>query len=203
MSSDIELIGEELTFVSSNKHLICREIVDKVETSKQGDKMVSDHFIETVIENGHTYRNITFDSMLTLKYKRKNSNAINEYQNKPWKFTLPLLDPRVLLDIETNQDSKDVKLVFMIENPTTRIFSFAVNLVENQNFQITGTKTQNLSVLPYTRQKVEFHAVPLASGWVNLPQLTVYDLNYRVNLPTLLVTDKAQTHNREIFIHIQ
>lgn len=203
LSSDIELIGEELTFVSSNKHLICREIVDKVETSKQGDKMVSDHFIETVIENGHTYRNITFDSMLTLKYKRKDSNAINEYQNKPWKFTLPLLDPRVLLDIETNQDSKDVKLVFMIENPTTRIFSFAVNLVENQNFQITGTKTQNLSVLPYTRQKVEFHAVPLASGWVNLPQLTVYDLSYRVNLPTLLVTDKAQTHNREIFIHIQ
>lgn len=202
LDSEVELLSDDITYASSNKHLICHELSDNCKVSNQGNRMVSDHFIETVIENGHTYRNITFDSMLRLNYKRKNAEAINEFQNKPWKFTLPLLDPRVLLDIETYDESKDCKLIFMVENPTTRIFSFALNLVENQNFQITGTKVQNLSVLPYTRQKIEFHAVPLASGWVNIPQLSVYDLNYRVNLPTLLVTDKAQTHNREIFIHI-
>lgn len=203
LKTEIELLSEKISFVSCNKEILCKELLGKVSSQTKGNKMMSDHIIETAIENGRTYRNITFDSMLIIKYKRKRSGKIQEYHNKPWKFNLPLLDPRVLLDLETSEASKDLKLIFMIENPTSKLFSFAVNLIENQNFQVSGSKVQNVSILPCTRHKIEYHAVPLGSGWLNIPQLTVYDLNFRVNLPTLVVTDKAQVHNREIFVHIQ
>lgn len=202
LESEVELLSESITFVSSNKHMVCKELEEKSSINKEENRIEAKHLIETVIEDGHTYRNITFDSMLSLKYKRKSTEDSSEYLNKPWKFTLPLLDPRVLLDITVNEETNDFKLIFMIENPTARIFSFALNLIENQNFQVSGPKVQNISALPCTRQKIEYHAVPLATGWLNLPQLNVYDLNYRVNLPTLLVTDKGRSQNREILVYI-
>ncbi|CCH40761.1 hypothetical protein BN7_295 [Wickerhamomyces ciferrii] len=208
---DLELIDETIVFKTTDDDMMINEFKDKLVTSRENDenqdKLISNHYIGTsIIKDGTNYRNINFNSNLVVRYKRLNSDTVLQtFKNKIWKFSLPLLDPRVLLDVErpTNEDN-NIKLIFMIENPTSRIFQFQLTLTDNSNFQITsGVKTQNVSILPITRQKFEFNLIPMNNGLLSLPQLTVYDLNYRVNLPTLLVSDEVQLKNKEIYINIE
>jgi tetratricopeptide (TPR) repeat protein len=201
---DVKVLEDSLTLKSYNEHVICRELTDQHEKNIKDAKIESYHYVETVIDDGHTYRNVSFEAVLALKWKREDSEVVNDYIHEPWKLSLPLLDPRVLLDVNTNDDNNDLILTYLIENPTSRVFSFSTSLIENQNFQVTGTKSLNqLSVLPCTRQAVVFHATPLASGWLQLPQLKVYDLNYRVNLPTLPITERAQSHKQEVYVKVE
>lgn len=206
LSSDIEILHDSIEFKPAKEIMSCNEISElyhyKNHNNNNNDKRFeSNHFFETTIQ-GHSVRSIQFDSVLKIKWKRIDSDIIYEFINEAVKLTLPLLDPRVLLDIKINKDKNDLKLNFMIENPTTKIFNFSFNLIENNNFQITGTKSMNISILPFTRQVLSYHAIPLAFGWLSLPQFKVQDLTYKVSLPTLLVTSIAQTNNNEIYINI-
>lgn len=200
---DLELIANDLTLDVENPGLKCEILSDMAKVKHHSQKIECDHYFETVINDGHTYRNVTFDATLVLKWKRQGSETINEYRHESRKLSLPLLDPRVLLNVEPSEENNDLKLVYMLENPTTRVFSFSTTLIENQNFQCTGTKSlSQVSVLPCTRQSIVFHATPLATGWVQLPQLRVYDLNFRVSLPTLPISDLAQSHKSEVYVKI-
>lgn len=200
---EISVLEDELGIKSLNEHVICREITADRNWKKTEGKIISDHFVETVIADGHTYRNIGFEATLRMKWQRKGCDDVDEYIHEKWKLSLPLLDPRVLLDVETNEENNDLVLNYLIENPTSRVFSFSTNMIENQSFQVSGTKSLNqLSVLPCTRQPLVFHATPLTAGWLQLPQLKVYDLNYRVNLPTLPISDTAQSHKQEVYVRV-
>lgn len=200
----IKVFDDTLHLKSGNEHVLCREIVDNYrQRTKDAGDIESDHYIETVINDGHTYRNIAFEAVLSLKWQREGSDTVNEYIHEKWKLSFPLLDPRVLLDIDANDKNNDLVLTYLIENPTSRIFAFSTTLIENQAFQVSGTKSlSHLSVLPCTRQAIVFHVTPLSTGLLQLPQLKVYDLDYRVNLPTLPITDIARAHKQEVFVQI-
>lgn len=216
LKADVEVVDEELIVKSENDKVGCFEESEWKKTERIDNKLISSHYLETEILDGHTHRNIQLEVLFKLKYKRVGSDVVSAYVNDPWKLTLPLLDPRVLLSIQ-KLEGNQLELTFMIENPTSKLFSFSTGLLENTHFTLlSGTKQlPNVSVNPLERQLIKFTLALNSEGktaaaggggggttWHQLPQLRVYDINYRVNLPTLPITDSppTQTHKGEIYL---
>ncbi len=117
-----------------------------------------------------------------------------------WDVTLPLADPRVVVVPSVQRDT--VLLRFVIENPTPRIFSFTTQLVADPAHPWTYVDALNLvpsvqpafPVLPFLQHAIDFYAVapPPAPAGVRLPQLRVFDVNYKVALPVLAATANVE-----------
>lgn len=211
LKTPLNIINEELIVKAENEQIKINEFKDLKKEEKIDNKLISSYYLDTEILDDHTYRNVQLEVKFQFNYKREDSDELSTYVNEPWKLSLPLLDPRVLLSIE-NLNNKNLKLVFILENPTSKVFSFSTSLLENRHFNlISGTKQiSNLTINPLEKEiipfEIQLNTSEATSKWHQLPQLRVYDVNYRVNLPTLIATDtkeiQTQTHKGDIFIFI-
>ncbi|CAH6723068.1 hypothetical protein CLIB1444_12S03532 [[Candida] jaroonii] len=159
-------------------------------------------------KNGISQRNVTMVINADIQWARP-QGTINHYQTPEYEILLPLTDPRVLLDIEQHQ--QNVKLKYIIENPTPRIFQFQTKLVdENERFVWNFEESQTplvlnkFPVLPFNRFIIEYQtSYNSTEELIQLPQLKVFDLQYKVSLPTLPVSNDIIIKENILYIKKQ
>lgn len=99
-------------------------------------------FILDVTNNDAVERRVAnADALLTLKWRRttaknKGEDSYNFFDLPILKLTFPLLEPRVLLDVESTS-SDLVHLVYYIENATSHILTFSVTLDLNTDMSLS------------------------------------------------------------------
>ncbi|KAK9477134.1 Gryzun, putative trafficking through golgi-domain-containing protein [Lipomyces japonicus] len=89
-------------------------------------------------------RNTNADAKLSLTWRRTStdddnddeSNSLNKFFLPMFKLTFPLLEPRVLLDVESTS-SELVHLIYYIENVTSHILTFSVTLDLNNEMSLS------------------------------------------------------------------
>lgn len=158
-------------------------------------------------KNGISQRNVTMVINADIQWKRP-QGTINHYKTPEYEILLPLTDPRVLLDIEQHQQT--VKLKYIIENPTPRIFQFQTKLVdENDRFVWNFEESMNITpmvlnkfpVLPFNQFVIEYQGTYNSTEeLIQLPQLKVFDLQYKVSLPTLPVSNDIIIKDNILYI---
>ncbi|KAK9365001.1 Gryzun, putative trafficking through golgi-domain-containing protein [Lipomyces kononenkoae] len=101
------------------------------------------NFIIDVTNNDATEKRIaTADAQLRLSWRRTNmgsdSNEMvdNSFTLPTLKLTFPLLEPRVLMDVESTSSEK-VHLVYFIENATSHLLTFSVTLDLNNDMSLS------------------------------------------------------------------
>ncbi|CCE86758.1 Piso0_005268 [Millerozyma farinosa CBS 7064] len=151
-------------------------------------------------KSGFSHRNVTVKFSATIDWKRKGSEDINSSNTHKWDVALPLSDPRVILVAEKLEENR-FKMKYVIENPTSRIFNFSTHLItENLNAEwhfddirnLAPLQQESMPVLPFNRHSIVYYAsVSTEAGLklLKLPSFKVFDVNYRVSLPTLVTTD--------------
>lgn len=122
----------------------------------------------------------------------------------------------MLLHSAVTKDGKTV-LKYVIENPTSRIFTFTTSLTTeesalrgvNWKFEddsnIVPLKQGAFPVLPFSRHEMVFTGTyevdeDEAIEQVELPQMHVYDLNYKVSLPTLPVSESVVARAERLYM---
>ncbi|KAK9485565.1 Gryzun, putative trafficking through golgi-domain-containing protein [Lipomyces starkeyi] len=84
----------------------------------------------------------TADAKLTLSWRRTNMDSgsaekkDNSFTLPTLKLTFPLLEPRVLMDVESTS-SENVHLVYFIENATSHLLTFSVTLDLNNDMSLS------------------------------------------------------------------
>lgn len=201
LSSSIDIISTNINIKSMNPEvqLDCLGLTVPQVHALPEPQTFSRSFV-TTSKTGFTHRNVVVSSVGTIFWKRKNSEIINEFKSIYWEVTLPLADPRVLLMVKKGDDDSVWNLHYVIENPTPRIFSFSTQLLDEQDSGWGYIDELNLvpfvqppfPVLPFLRHAIDFYAKYGGSKeekMVKLPQLKVFDINYKVGLPTLSVSE--------------
>lgn len=200
----LEIVLHQFSIKTRNPGLIV-ELIDQADSVT--DSTITQLFT-TRSKHGFSHRNITIVASVQIRWKRQGKEAmVNEYESKDWEIVLPLSDPRVLLLLakdDTKEASNYARFRYIVENPTPRIFTFTTHLSDEDNDgsvlwdfdddrNIVGLKQLAFPVLPFTRHEVEFFGKYTVSNdgvtSIRLPQFKVYDVNYRIWLPTLSVTD--------------
>lgn len=155
-----------------------------------------------------SHRNVLVSTSVVIEWKRPGQHErTNFFETEEWEIALPLSDPRVLLEIE-EEDTQSVKLKYILENPTPRIFTFTTLLAPNETTDGTSwdvSDTRNtlpleqpaFPVLPFNRHTMVYYCrCSNESETVDLPRFKVYDVHFKVFLPTLAVTRKARVVNK-------
>ncbi|CDK29678.1 unnamed protein product [Kuraishia capsulata CBS 1993] len=195
--------GISCIIVKSDKHIDPRKL-------QNGETKFQFHFVSEVLD-GQPKRNVQLEATLLFKYRvldptksEEEQALVSKFRTVPWKIALPQTDPRVVLDVtplESSAEAHPYELNYVIENPTPRIFQFSTSLADNSNFTVSGLRNQTFSVLPFMKQELKYRAIPIGEGWLKLPEFKVYDLNYKVNLPTLVATPEAKaSDNGDIYL---
>lgn len=203
--------GECLEVISTKytiKSKIPEVVVDVVDPN--GDMF--QRLFTTKSKNGVSHRNANVIVSATIEWRRSKSQETNTFETEEWEILLPLSDPRVLLQVEkVESQPKSVKFKYVIENPTPRIFSFSTKLIdENERFIWTFEDDRNLlplqqpkfPVLPFNRFLMEYYGQYNLSGEevIQLPLFKVYDVQYKVSLPTLpVVNDISIRDNNTLY----
>lgn len=168
----------------------------------------SKQLFSTKSKNGISQRNITMVVSANIQWSRENINIANTYTTQPWEIVLPLTDPRVLLTIEP-QSENTVRFKYIIENPTPRIFVFQTKLFDDNErfiwhfepkdnmYPLTITK---FPVLPFNDFIIEYiGSFNSMDKLVQLPQMKVFDLQYKVVLPILPVSPNLVINGGKLF----
>lgn len=187
--------------------------VNTLEETEQNQLTSSQQF---VVNSRHrfSHRLVAFVASAVYTWARGENGAENEFETDEFEFNLPLQDPRVLL---FSAETKDLKttLKYVIENPTSRIFTFTttMNTEEsalrgvNWNFDdkanIVPLKQGAFPVLPFSRHEMVFTGsitTEDTTGPIELPKLQVYDLNYKVSLPPLPVAKNVFAKEDSLYL---
>lgn len=192
--SDLEIKLVEYLFKSANLELK----VEPVGEAVVGD-VVLDQSFTTRSVNGFSHRNAPVTISLVIYWNRI-GGPTNEFRPTDFEAVLPLSDPRVLVtiseDVSEDLTTKTVTLTYILENPTPRIFTFTTNLlVEDEPDWVFADrvpfKQPAFPVLPFSQHVIEFKGVFIGDEKVvKLPAFKVFDVQYKVGLPSLPVTDK-------------
>ncbi|CCE85650.1 Piso0_005268 [Millerozyma farinosa CBS 7064] len=184
-------------FMEPNNPELAIEEVNEATVSRPN---VITQMFTTRSKSGFSHRNVTVKFFATIDWKRKGSEDINSSNTHKWDVALPLSDPRVILVME-KLDGNRFKMKYVIENPTSRIFNFSTHLLtENLNAEWHFDEVKNLAplqqasipVLPFNRHSIVYYASVSSEAdpkLLKLPVFKVFDVNYRVSLPTLVTTD--------------
>lgn len=150
-------------------------------------------------------------------YKRKGSSVESSYETEEEEIDITLHDPRVLLQVYV-VDGK-VHLEYMIENPTSRIFTFSSALTTDKAMG-QGTiwefederneaplKLPITPVLPFSQHKIEYYGTYVDDSekpeLICLPQLEVHDMHYKVNLPTVALQSNVRVTESGMVIELE
>lgn len=197
----VEITQAEIFVKSKNP-----EIVVEWESSPLQKPGLFEQLFLTSSKHRFTHRNVKVMANASLGWKRKDQEIQNTYETEEWEITLPLQDPRVLLLAE-KRAGREVVLKYTVENPTPRILTFTTTMV-TEHTPLSGTvwnfdshenivpqKQKAFPVLPFSQYKMTFvgtYEVDEDTAEVELPQLEVYDVNYKVSLPTLPLEDSIR-----------
>lgn len=206
-SSELEILLYELNVRTKNPELI----IDLVKKSTRDAQCISQLFT-TRSKHGLLHRNVSVLTSVIINWRRKGSTTeganVNVFQSEESEIVLPLSDPRVLLSAsEDLQAENGMKIKYIIENPTPRIFTFNTQLEADERWVFSDTrnifpfKHQMLPVLPFSKQVIEYYGrcVEHQNGAFKLPQLKVYDVNFKVSLPTLSVCDEITLKDKAFY----
>lgn len=212
---NLEIVLHQFSIKTKNPGLIVESVESSADSSNSGS--IITQLFTTRSKHGFSHRNISIVVSVQIKWKRTSGDAVNEYESKDWEIVLPLSDPRVLLSL-TKDDAKEgsnyARFKYIIENPTPRIFTFTTHLSDEENDgsvlwefnddrNIVEVKQLAFPVLPFTRHVVEYYGNYTVSNdgikSVRLPQFKVYDVNYRIWLPTLSVTDSVSVADTGLY----
>ncbi|KAJ8099394.1 Gryzun, putative trafficking through golgi-domain-containing protein [Lipomyces tetrasporus] len=101
------------------------------------------NFIIDVTNNDPMEKRIaTADAKLTLSWRRTNMDTgsdekeYNSFTMPTLKLTFPLLEPRVLMDVQSTS-SENVHLMYFIENATSHLLTFSVTLDLNNDMSLS------------------------------------------------------------------
>ncbi|KAK6461637.1 Gryzun, putative trafficking through golgi-domain-containing protein [Scheffersomyces coipomensis] len=210
----LEILDVDYKIKSVNPDLIVDLISD---VSKSDDESITYKQLFTIkSKNGYSHRDVQTRTSIVIKWKRQDEEIINTFNSDEWQIVLPLSDPRVLLTID-QLSSDSFILRYILENPTPRIFTFTTHLttVEEQPqglpplptppYQWSFDDDRNLipirqtpfPVLPFTRHVMEFYGKLTFEEQeerdqlkrIKLPLFKVFDVQYKMMLPTLSVDD--------------
>ncbi|KAK9447795.1 Gryzun, putative trafficking through golgi-domain-containing protein [Limtongia smithiae] len=133
----------DYSFVISNiVGVDCKQLSEKSSGMKADSVETDSHvvkFVYDVTNNDSLERRTgTADANLTITWKRTNSDieTPNIFHLPVLKLTFPLLEPRVLLDVQSSS-SESVKLVYYIENATSHLLTFSVSLDLNTEMSLS------------------------------------------------------------------
>ncbi|ODV94198.1 hypothetical protein PACTADRAFT_4148 [Pachysolen tannophilus NRRL Y-2460] len=229
---------------SDNDEYICELVENNDDNNFNEDEqhtIIHKKNFKTLSKTGNIHRNIPIEAKLIIYWSRKSLNDeeeedgnINEYFSPLWKVSLPLSDPRVLLNIKKiieNGNDNILNFKYILENPTPRIFQFSSSLIYSTDVQDDDegkekiqmisdrgdVKNQTFPVLPFTRQVLNYYGLIMKNDkfktkegnsdddWIKLPVvLKIYDLNYKIYLPTLISNDSLQIdQNGDVFYRSQ
>lgn len=198
---DESLVVEKISYDirSSSPDILVDFFEDDQEGQDKDQQRPLSKLFTTRSKNGFSHRNVTMLILANIHWTRKGTGRSYELTPPEWEIMLPLADPRVLLQLtKPKSDEKLVKLKYIIENPTPRIFTFSTKLVdENDRFiwnfdddrNMFPLVQQRFPVLPFNQFVLEYYSSYNVNNEeiVQLPQLKVVDVHYKVNLPTLPV----------------
>ncbi|OUM55458.1 hypothetical protein BVG19_g4999 [[Candida] boidinii] len=144
---------------------------------------------------------------------KSGESPISVFKSKIWSGGLSYMDPRVLADVEfvddEGRDKRHFNLVYVLENPTSKILQFSASLKQSDKFRILGTNNQSFSILPHMCQTIRFDALALSlppksndgeALPVRLPQFKVYDLNFKVHLEPLSASKYLEHRKDGLYI---
>lgn len=189
--------------------------VDLVDFPKGGSQDVS-QLIMTSVAPDFSQKNTVIYTTARIVWKRQGSNIQNEFVTDKLRFVLPALDPRLLLCAKMQEDADIIKIKYIIENPTSKVFVFStqldteevkdkVNWIFDDPRNIVPLSIPNLPVLPYSKQVLSFYCRYFIEGKNDplvLPKLNVSDINYKVALPTLPACNSiTMRHDNILFWH--
>lgn len=175
--------------------------------SKSGDATVENGIVTQLFTTESTHRfphrNLNISTVLSYDWKRQGSESINHFEPSEIQSTLPLQDPRVLMQVDAKENDM-YGLTYTIENPTPRILTFTASLdtqlaaaegtswLIDELLTVSPPKQTPFPVLPFSQFVLEYTGTfdQKSKGMpVVLPLLHVYDVNYKVSLPTLSIDD--------------
>ncbi|OBA21704.1 hypothetical protein METBIDRAFT_42364 [Metschnikowia bicuspidata var. bicuspidata NRRL YB-4993] len=160
-----------------------------------------------------TTTNVNMVASISFSYKRNGSNMENNFETKDEVFDMPLQDPRVLVHVD-HIDAL-VHLCFTIENPTSRIVTLSTALITdialNKGISWEFEDVRNelplkqtiTPILPFCQHKLEYfgtYVTEANNSNVELPQLQVYDMHYKLNLPTVALQANVKVIGSRIYI---
>ncbi|KAK9466617.1 Gryzun, putative trafficking through golgi-domain-containing protein [Lipomyces arxii] len=116
-------------------------------------------FVMDVTNSDVTEKRIaTADAQLVLSWSRTNGNGSTETQQNLFKLpnlklTIPLLEPRVLMDVGSTSP-ENVHLVYFIENATSHILTFSVTLDLNNDMSLSYPVRHQLRQQSYSKETI-------------------------------------------------
>lgn len=206
----IEITQVQISMKSKNPEVA----VDSESAVVRRDQLYEQLFL-TSSKYRFAYRNVKVVTSAVFNWKRKDGAVENTYETEEWEITLPLQDPRVLL-LLVREEAK-VELKYTIENPTPRILTFAttmstesaamkgINWGLDDVVNIVPLKQSAFPVLPFSQHTMRFtgkYHMEEASDKVELPHFQVYDVNYKVNLPTLSLEEDIEATESALIMKI-
>lgn len=208
-AGDMEVVNAYINFKSKNAEII----VEPIENALTTNDLVSQLFV-TKSKHRFTDRNVAVVAQAVFEWKRRGNDVVNIYETNEWELPLPLQDPRILLQMKEIDDGS-MQLVYTIENPTPRILTFTTILATDEA-ALQGTNwefdtSQNLlplkqsafPVLPFSHYQMVYrgsYELDEENQDIQLPHLHVYDVNYKVSLPTLPLDDKVISEKLALYI---
>lgn len=202
----LEIVSVDFQLVSKNPELL----VDLIDTPK----LYAQQFI-TKSKSGFSHRNVEILSSAVIKWKRKNSDLVVEFQTPEWEIKLPLSEPRVLLKVEKVGDIYGLQ--YILENPTPRIFTFTTELsgfeqgwnFEQDDRNVIPFRQSAFPVLPFSRHHMGYfgryetddETTTESLSLIKLPTFKVFDVQYKVALPTIPVTTNILIRDGNLYIN--
>lgn len=208
-SGDIEITKSFINLKSKNAEII----VETVELTTMVGGQARQLF-KTKSKHRFTDRNVTVVANAVFEWKRKGKDVINQYETDEWEVPIPLQDPRILFQVK-DHEREHMELVYTIENPTPRILTFTTSLSTDEaalqgtiwdfeNLQnLVPLKQSAFPVLPFSQYLMVYHGTYKLDKEIQdiqLPNLQVYDVNYKVSLPTLPLDDEVTSDKSALYI---
>ncbi|ODV77140.1 uncharacterized protein CANTADRAFT_56733 [Suhomyces tanzawaensis NRRL Y-17324] len=197
--SDLLIVGSEINVKAKNPEVVVEAIQDSESLGT-----VSSQLVTTRSKTGFTHRNASVSASISVKWKRNGSELVNTYTSEEVEIVLPLSDPRVLVNIDA-EDKGKAKIQYILENPTSRIFMFTTQLDEGEGWSfeddrnLLPLKQPAFPVLPFTQHIMEYYWQYENEQWVKVPNLRVFDVQYKVGLPLLSVSESIVMRENRLF----
>lgn len=199
LRSVIEILQFDISLSAKNPGVQ----VDWMEPEQIGEDFVLRLFL-TSSKHRFTTHNVVLVAASTIRYKRREGDIENTHYTEETELTIPLQDPRVFLEVKQS-GAEQFCLRYVIENPTLRLLTFSTTLstdkailhgyswVFNDDRNEVPLGPNVFPVLPFSEQELLFWGSCKAGHHeLELPQLQVFDMNYKVSLPTLVTQDSVQ-----------
>lgn len=206
-SSELEIVLYEFSVKTKNPELV----IDLIDASNRDESGISQLFT-TRSKHGLSHRNVNVLTSVTIHWRRKGSTTdnthTNVFQSDDAEIVLPLSDPRVLLSAAKDKNTEhSVEVKYIIENPTPRIFTFNTQLETDDQWDFNDARNISpfkhllLPVLPFSKHVMEYYGKieEHDNGSYKLPQFKVYDVNFKVGLPTLSACDEITLREKAFF----